>query len=60
MANYICKHCDAVTDNPQFVCKKCSDKIVLIRKIKAMLMPYYKLKQDMKKTEGGYFEIGRK
>lgn len=38
---YICKHCGAKTQNVSSVCSLCNEKLKLIRRIKAMLLPYY-------------------
>ena len=49
MARYICTICNTVTDNPKRLCHKCREKVDRIRTIKAMLMPYYQLKQELQK-----------
>lgn len=46
MAKYkICKYCGSKTYNPECICPDCKEKLVLIRQIKAMLMPYKKRKE---------------
>ena len=37
-----CKYCDRITTSKSGVCDKCEEKLVLIRQIRKMLLPYYK------------------
>ena len=53
MEMYACKYCGCVTDRK--ICCECSRKRKQIRQIKEMLMPTYKLKKELEKTEDSYF-----
>lgn len=46
---YICKYCGAKTSTRDEMCPTCKDKMYLIREIRAMLMPYYKQKQEIER-----------
>lgn len=50
MANYICRFCESQTDNPRRICHTCKRKLVLIRRIKAMLKPYADMKKELQRT----------
>jgi predicted ATP-dependent serine protease len=42
---YVCKYCGVKTEKTNCICSLCEEKLVLIRRIKAMLMPY-KISKD--------------
>lgn len=48
---YICKYCGAKTSTRDEVCPTCKDKMYLLREIRAMLMPYYEIKQEMEREK---------
>ena len=45
----ICKYCESKTPNQDGICRRCKELIVMIRQIKAMLMPYYRSKKAREK-----------
>ena len=49
MINY-CKYCGGKTHNID-MCTQCKEKILLIRKIKAMIRPYYNSKKARERLE---------
>lgn len=52
-ARHSCKYCERPTTNASEVCQYCSEKIPLVRQIKAMLMPYYISKKAREEMLGG-------
>jgi predicted ATP-dependent serine protease len=46
MAKYICEGCGAITSNSDKRCQRCRELASLHRTIKAMLMPYVKIKKE--------------
>ncbi len=52
MAKHICKYCGTNTTSADRICPGCMEKLILIRNIKAMLMPYYKRKKEREKKNG--------
>ena len=48
---YTCKYCEAETGNSSEVCQYCSEKIPLVRQMRAMLMPYYKSKKEIEREK---------
>ena len=45
MERHVCKYCGIRTNYKDKMCRTCREKVELIHKIKAMLMPYYERKK---------------
>lgn len=48
---YACKICDGKTTNPKLICSHCEEKLKLWSIIQAMLAPYARKKNEVKKDD---------